>query len=62
MEIQTKYGMNLNPEDIESLRNMILHDSFFLEISGVCIRVVKVVGGLLYIIKNNSPTFVSLWG
>lgn len=50
MQVQTKYQMEVNPERLDSLRQMILHDSFMHDIgNGMVMRVVRVIGGLMYI-------------
>lgn len=55
----TKYQMEVNPEKEDSLRNMILHDSFIIQLQNdAIIRAMRVVGGMLYIMINQHSTFI----
>lgn len=57
--VRTQYQMEVNPESLESLQNMILHDAFMIQTGNdLWLRCVRVVGGMLYIIRDASPTFV----
>lgn len=58
-EITTKLGMIVNPEKEEDMINMILHDSFIIELaSDMVIRCLRVYNGMLYVLKSGHSTLV----
>lgn len=60
MPVLTRFHMEVNPENLDSLKGMILHDSFMLDVgNSVKIRAIRVVGGMLYlsIIDGSNMVF-----
>ena len=56
--VMTKYQMEVDPDSLESLKGMILHDSFMIDIgNSMGLRVVRVIGGLLYVDRDASMVF-----
>jgi hypothetical protein len=58
MKIITKQGMEVNAESPDSLKRMLLHDSFEFPLSnGLFLRVVRVFGGLMYVQRDGDMVF-----